>query len=99
MSPHRNRVTRTPWRQRKRCPHREMETLEPLNITSWQGPFSPDIVAKAADALENGKLLYAAQLTFDLSEAERRFLSPDYLDGKSKNVSFRPGSGVLRGTR
>ena len=76
-----------------------MEILEPLDITSWQGSFSPEIVAKAADALENGKLLYAPQLPFELSEAERRFLSPDYLDGKSKNVSFRPGSGVLQGTR
>jgi 3-deoxy-D-manno-oct-2-ulosonic acid (Kdo) hydroxylase len=77
----------------------EMEILEPLDVTSWQGPFSPAIVARAADALETGKLLYAAQLPFELSAGERRFLSPDCLDGKSKNVSFRPGSGVLRGTR
>lgn len=76
-----------------------MEILEPLDITCWQGPFSPETVAKAADALENGKLLYAPRLPFELSVAERRFLSPDCLDGKSKNVSFRPGSGVLRGTR
>jgi hypothetical protein len=75
-----------------------MEILEPLDITSWQGPFSQDVIGKAADALETGKLLYAPQLPFDLSEGERRFLSPDCLDGKSKNVSFRPGSGVLRGT-
>ncbi len=76
-----------------------MEILESLNITSWQGPFSSDIVAKAADALETGRLLYAPQLPFELSEGERRFLSPDCLDGKSKNVSFRPDSGVLKGTR
>jgi hypothetical protein len=76
-----------------------MEILEPLDITSWQGPFSSEIVAKAADALETGKLLYASQLPFELSEGERHFLSPDCLDGKSKNVSFRPGSGVLKGTR
>jgi hypothetical protein len=75
-----------------------MEILEPLDITFWQGPFSPEIVAKAADALETGKVLYAPQLPFELSQAERRFLSPDCLDGKSKNVSFRPSSGVLRGT-
>jgi hypothetical protein len=56
-------------------------------------------VAKAADALEDGKLLYAQMLPFELSAAEQRFLSPDYLDAKSKNVSFRPGSGVLKGTR
>jgi hypothetical protein len=77
----------------------DMEILEPLDITSWRGPFSSEIVAKAADALETGKLLYAPQLPFELSEAERRFLSPDCLDGKSKNVSFRPNSGALKGTR
>jgi 3-deoxy-D-manno-oct-2-ulosonic acid (Kdo) hydroxylase len=76
----------------------KMEVLEPLDITSWQGPFPAEIVAKAADALESGKLLYAPRLPFDLSESERRFLSPDCLDGESKNVSFRPDSGVLKGT-
>src|SRR5271157_5338807 len=76
-----------------------LEILEPLDITSWQGSFSPEIVAKAADALETGMLLYAPQLPFQLSDGERRFLSPDCLDGKSKNVSFRPDSGVLKGTR
>ncbi len=75
-----------------------MEVLEPLDITCWRGPFRPEIVAKAADALETGKLLYAPCLPFELSGAERRFLSPECLDGKSKNVSFRPGSGALRGT-
>jgi len=76
-----------------------MEILEPLDITSWKGPFSPEIVAKAADAMETGKMLYAPQLPFELSAAERQFLSPDCLDGKSKSVSFRPESGVLKGTR
>jgi hypothetical protein len=76
-----------------------MEILEPLDVRSWQGPFSPEVVATAADALEKGKLLYAQQLPFELSETERRFLSPDCLDGKSKNVSFRPDSAVLKGTR
>ncbi len=76
-----------------------MDILERLDITSWQGPFSAEIVARAADSLEAGKLLYAPQLPFELSEAERRFLSPECLDGKSKNVSFRPSSGALKGTR
>ncbi len=76
-----------------------MEILEPLDITSWQGPFSSEIVAKAADALETGKLVYAPELRFELAENERRFLSADCLDGKSKNVSSRPGSDVLRGSR
>jgi hypothetical protein len=75
-----------------------MQVLEPLDITSWQGPFSDDIVAKAADALETGKLLYAPQLPFKLSEPERRFLSPNCLDANSKNISFRPDAEVLKGT-
>jgi len=75
-----------------------MEILEPLDITSWQGPFSPEIVAQAADALEAGKLLYAPHLPFQLSDDELRFLSPNCLDGKSKNVSFRPDPGILKGT-
>jgi hypothetical protein len=75
-----------------------MEILEPLDITSWRGPFSPETVAKAADALETGKLLYAPHLPFELLAGERRFLSPDCLDGKSKNLSLRPDSGVLKGT-
>src|ERR1700677_144705 len=76
-----------------------MEILEPLDIASWQGPFSPPVISKAADALETGKLLYASQLPFELSEAERRFLSPDCLDATSKNISFRPHSRALKGTR
>ena len=75
------------------------EILEPLDIRSWQGSFPSGIAGKAADALEKGKLLYAPDLPFAISEAERGLLSPDCLDGKSKNVSFRPGTGVLRGTR
>jgi hypothetical protein len=77
----------------------ELDVLEPLTITSWHGPVAPEIVARAADALESGKLLYAPHLPFVLSEAERKFLSLDCLGGKSKNISFRPQSGVLKGTR
>ena len=77
----------------------ELDVLEPLTITSWQGPFAPEIIARAADALESGKLLYASQLPFELSQAEQKFLSSDCLDSKSKNISFRPQSGVLQGTR
>jgi hypothetical protein len=76
-----------------------MEVLEPLEVAAWEGAYSLEDVAKAVDALESGKLLYAPNLSFDLLEPERRFLSLDCLDGKSKNVSFRPDSGTLKGTR
>jgi len=76
-----------------------MEVLEPLEIKCWQGAISPEVAAKATDALEAGKVLYMPQLPFELSSIERRFLSAESLDAKSKNISFRPSTGVLRGTR
>jgi hypothetical protein len=74
------------------------EILESLDISSWQGPFSAEVASSAMDSLESGKLLCAPRLHFELSPAECRFLSPDCLHRKSKNVSYRPGSGVPRGT-
>ncbi len=69
--------------------------LEQLDITAWQAPVaSPNAIT----ALEDGKILFAPHLHFELSEAERRFLSPKCLDAKSKNVSFRPNTGALNGT-
>ncbi|HLX44877.1 MAG TPA: Kdo hydroxylase family protein [Bryobacteraceae bacterium] len=75
------------------------EILEKTDIQSWEGPFAPAVSAKTIEALETGQIFFAPLLTFDLSEQERRFLTPDCLDGKSKNVSFRPATGALQGTR
>jgi hypothetical protein len=74
------------------------EILESLDINSWPGPCSAEIVPNAVDSLESGKLLYAPRLHFELSESECRFLSLECLHSKSKNVSYRPGSGIPRGT-
>jgi hypothetical protein len=76
-----------------------MDVLERLDLTGWEGPFPAGAIAAAAGALESGKVLFAPGLNFELLESERRFLSPDCLDGKSKNVSFRPVTGALQGTR
>jgi hypothetical protein len=75
-----------------------MEILESLPIESWEGPFAADVTSRCAEALESGRILFAPQLHFALSAAERRFLSPDCLNGKSKNVSFRPATGALEGS-
>ncbi len=47
--------------------------------------------------LENGEVAYFPQLNFDLSEAEQRFLSPRWSNGKSKNINLRPQSASVRG--
>jgi 3-deoxy-D-manno-oct-2-ulosonic acid (Kdo) hydroxylase len=70
-----------------------VEILAPLEIDSWAGPFP----SRCAEALENGKILYAPRLHFDLSESEKEFLTPAILDGKSKNLSYRPATGALGG--
>ncbi|MGH9558094.1 MAG: Kdo hydroxylase family protein [Bryobacteraceae bacterium] len=70
-----------------------MEILEKLGIAKWGDSF-PEQCA----ALESGKILFAPDLPFELTQAERRFLSPTVLDGKSKNLSFRPAAGALQGT-
>ncbi len=77
----------------------EMEIFEHVDFTVWEGPFADSVTAQATHALENGKLVFAPNLAFALSNKENRFLSPDCLDAKSKNVSFRPASGALQGTR
>jgi 3-deoxy-D-manno-oct-2-ulosonic acid (Kdo) hydroxylase len=75
-----------------------MDVLERLEITSWSGPFPEDVTARTADALESGKVVFAPFLQFQLSEAEKRFLSPIYLDKKSKNISFRPATDAMQGS-
>jgi 3-deoxy-D-manno-octulosonic acid hydroxylase-like protein len=68
-------------------------------VQNWEGPFAPDLSADAVEGLEIGKVFFAPRLTFDLFENEERFLSPECLDGKSKNISFRPATGALQGTK
>jgi len=61
-------------------------------LRHWDSPSSSSVAV-----LEAGEVLFAPNLHFELSERERRFLSPACLDGKSKNVSYRPATGVLHG--
>ena len=69
-----------------------MQAIEELGITNWN-ESAPGI----AEALETGKVVLAPRLHFELSQQERPFLSPACLEGKSKNVSYRPATGGLGG--
>jgi 3-deoxy-D-manno-oct-2-ulosonic acid (Kdo) hydroxylase len=77
----------------------DTDTLERVDAVDWTGPFPDSVTIQATAALENGKLLFAPELRFELLNNERRFLSPECLDAKSKNVSYRPAAGSLQGTR
>ena len=69
-----------------------MQVLREIGIRDWSEP-----VPGVAEALETGMVLFAPQLPFELNEKERAFLSPACLDGKSKNVSYRPANDALGG--
>jgi hypothetical protein len=70
----------------------EQQIVE-IDIRSWQ-PQTADPAWIAA--LEAGKVLYFPQLAFELQDAEKRFLTPDARDPKSRNISL-DAQGVLKG--
>ncbi|HVP45282.1 MAG TPA: Kdo hydroxylase family protein [Bryobacteraceae bacterium] len=70
-----------------------METL--VELTDWPPPTP---ASKPMAALEEGSILFAPRVAFELTDAERRFLSPACLSGKSKNISLNTQTGVLHGT-
>jgi len=72
--------------------------MEQLDIRDWAGPFPRNVTDRAVAALEAGQILYMPDLRFELDASERRFLSPSYLNGKSKNISFNLQTGALGGT-
>jgi len=76
-----------------------MNSLYELPIDSWTPQVSDAERASAQKALEMGGILFFPRLDFGLSEAERRFLSPEWSDEKAKNISLRPGDPVPRGAR
>jgi hypothetical protein len=72
--------------------------LETLPPTDWNGPFEAGVKARALDSLERGAVLFFPDLTFALSDSEKRFLNADVADGKAKNISLDPTTGKLQAT-
>ena len=75
-----------------------MEILERVAVSDWAGPYAENITSQAVRALEEGKILFAPGLRFELLAAEQKFLSPSYLSAKSKNISYNTETGALGGT-
>ena len=75
-----------------------MEILEQVPVTGWAGPFAEDVTSRAVRVLEEGKILFAPGLRFELLAPEQRFLSPRYLGAKSKNISYNTETSALGGT-
>lgn len=75
-----------------------MAGIETIDIDRWSGPFSGADKDRARDALERGDVLFFPRLGYPLDDTARTLLSPEFGDGKAKNVSLDPNAGMLRGT-
>jgi 3-deoxy-D-manno-octulosonic acid hydroxylase-like protein len=59
-----------------------------LDIAEWDPELGPDVQRRAVQALERGSVIHLPKLHFKLLESERRFLSPQWSDGRAKNISL-----------
>ena len=67
-----------------------MSQISTLDIAHWNEALPPDAATAATRELETGQVLFLPQLNFPLTEDEQRFLSPQWLEGSAKNVSYDP---------
>ncbi len=74
------------------------ELLHTLQTPGWDAALPAADAAQATAALESGKVLFLPRLAFTLSAAEKKFLSPQWSDGKAKNVSYDPSAHQVRHT-
>jgi hypothetical protein len=74
-----------------------MSSLVTLDFTSFHPTLSPERQLAIAHALEAGSVLVLPGVHFELSAAERRFLSPVWSDGRAKNISL--DGDALKGAR
>jgi hypothetical protein len=73
-----------------------MPDIVSLDLDTWR-PQSADAQRTAVRTLESGGVLVLPRLAFDLSEDERRFLSPQWSDDRAKNISL--DGKTLKGAR
>jgi hypothetical protein len=68
-----------------------------IDAADWDGGVAPDHRAAAVAALESGGVLLFPGLAFALEPAEERFVTPEIASPRSKNVSFNPATGGVKG--
>jgi hypothetical protein len=65
-----------------------MTPIVSLDFTTWRPAPTGEEQKSAVSALEGGGVLVLPRLKFELAADERRFLSPEWSDGRAKNISF-----------
>ncbi len=74
-----------------------MTELVSLDIASWRPAPAAGTRETAINTIEGGGVLILPRLAFEVTEAERRFLSPRWSDGRAKNISL--DGAALKGAR
>jgi hypothetical protein len=65
-----------------------MSGIATLDLTGWCPALAPGVQEMAVRAIEDGGVLVLPHVGFALSEREQRFLSPQWSDGRAKNISL-----------
>ena len=65
-----------------------MSSIVTLDLAGWRPALAPGVQETAVRAIEDGGVLVLPRVIFPLSERERRFLSPEWSDGRAKNISL-----------
>lgn len=75
-----------------------MDPITPLDVEQWDAALPAAAAAAATRELEAGSVLFLPRLNFALAENERRFLTPQWLAGSAKNVSYDSRAKAIRHT-
>jgi 3-deoxy-D-manno-oct-2-ulosonic acid (Kdo) hydroxylase len=72
-----------------------MTAIVTLELVGFRPRVTAEEQALAVHAIEDGGVLVLPRATFVLDESERRFLAPEWSDGRAKNISVEmPKPGV-----
>ena len=74
-----------------------MNTLVTIRNASWRD--DSDVREQAVSALETGGVLYIPDLGFPIEESEKPIFDDGYLQLSSKNLSYDPSTGEVRGLK
>lgn len=75
-----------------------VDIIRELAIGDWK-PQLDENREVFARSLESGNVLFFPKLEFCLLDTEKKFLSDQWSDGKSKNISIRGDNAELKGAR
>ena len=72
--------------------------LDTRKESIWQFSIPKSQEISVLESIEEGNVLFFPALSFGLSFEENRFLTPETVDPKSKNVSYNPQNQALKGS-